>query len=196
MKYAILLLLFSCALFYSCNNKKEEQKFSDTGNVICNFEKLKYDFDVITAIKAIGKDSIERRELWSKIGEYTINQENYLNCNISGLTNISVRQSNDSIFIYYGTPYADEKGNIALAGTSYNITISKNKYTFIDKSWTDARENDEIKNECSTLFINKPNYKIGDTLIGGVTIKRTRFVDGKYTSTFYLKFVINSLVQK
>lgn len=83
-------------LFISCKNKTDKSQYSDFGNVVFSIEQIKYDADLLIAQQPNEKDSLERKRLWSRVNEFSIDTDNYLKSKLSCLTeDINVRQSND-----------------------------------------------------------------------------------------------------
>lgn len=180
----------------SCDNS-DKTKHPDKGRVTIDIRKLEFDSDLLRAIQAIGKDSLEKKQLWSRTSETTIYTDNFTETN-EGLTdNIIVKQSHDSLFIKYRQNSVDEEGNIALAGFSYEIIVCNSEYMFIDDSWSDViYSGREEKIEYSPFYLNNSGYQIGDTIIGCFAIKKTQYDENNLSMTTYLKFAINTIVRE
>ena len=189
-QFYIITILFALTIV-SCDSEKH---LSDKGKVI--YDPAKYDIELLSAIQAIGKDSTDKNKLWSNFHTTEIQSDNFSQTWGGLTTDITVKQSRDSIIISYSQPSADEKGNIYLQGFAFKIMVSSKEYTFIDNSWSDYIEKSETKVEYSPFYLQKEHYKIGDTLRGCLTIKTSKVDNDKITLTKYLKFAINSIVTK
>ncbi len=182
-------------IIISCNSKTKNSV--DKGSVVADISNVKYDYDLLFALQGIGKDSLEKKKLWSKSSRVTIHPDNYVETLTLLKNDISVRLSNDTIFIKDCQSSTDDKGNITLEGSCYEVIISGKDYKFIDESWSDVIiANRENKIEYSPFYLNKNKYRVGDTLIGCFTIKDIESIDKQVTLTTFHKYVINTIVTK